>query len=248
MKKLAIMAVGALLCLTAVSNPVRADSFDDFKAQIQALGKTYIEPFAEDFGGLLGGADFNSGRSVGFPGFDAGIVVVSQFKPSEDNKILKDAGVDAFGIPLVQASVGIPAIKMDAALRGLVYSGLKVIGGGVRYPFHKSGVAKFIPDVMVSAFYDTISHDYFKGSHYSFDVSASFDIPVIKPFAGIGYDKTKLEVESVSALLNGSTGSSGAMRYTAGVKFSPVPFLYVFGAYSIFHGESGAQVGAGAKF
>lgn len=249
MKKTSIAIVFAALAAVSFTNGAWATPFDDFKAEIQALGKTYIEPFAADLGGLIGGADFNSGRAVGFPGFDAGFAGMVQTKPDDSNKILKNAGVDAFGIGLLQGSVGLPVIGADAALRGVTYSGFSIIGGGVRYPVFKSGtVAMFIPDVSVSVFYDAINFKYFTGSHISLDAAASFNIPVIKPFAGVGYDKTTVEVKGVSTLLNGVSAGVSKPRFTVGAKLIPFPFLYVYGAYSLLHGNTGVNFGLGARF
>lgn len=100
----------------------------------------------------------------------------------------------------------------------------------------------------VAAYYDVITYDFFKGTHMSFDVSASFDIPVIKPFAGVGIDRTKLEIKNVSAALDGASGSISKPRYTLGVRLSPMPFLYIYGAYNMLHGQTGYSMGAGAKF
>ena len=134
-------------------------------------------------------------------------------------------------------------------VRGVGYSGFSIIGGGLRYPLLKSGtVTKFIPDLSVSAYYDVITYDYFKGSHMSLDAAASFDIPVIKPYVGVGLDRTRLEVKNVSAGLNGASGTISKTRYTMGVRFSPLPLLYVYGAYNVLHGQAGYSVGAGAKF
>ncbi|MCK5583097.1 MAG: hypothetical protein KAI33_04870, partial [Elusimicrobiales bacterium] len=173
---------------------------------------------------------------------------VMQFKPDSDNLLLKDAGVDAFGLPTVQVSAAIPTIGVDAAVRGISVAGLSIVGGGLRYGVYKSGIAKFIPDVMVSAFYDTIKYDYFKGNHYSFDVSASFDIPVIKPYVGLGYDKTTLEIKNVAVLLDGVEAKTSGTRMTIGAKMAPFPFTYIYGAYSMLHGNAGAQLGLGIKF
>lgn len=246
-RSLKMMSI-CVLSLMVFSNGAWADPFEDFKTEIQAQGKTLLKPFVEDLGGLIGGADFNSGRTLGFPGFDIGIGGVIQFKPNSDNLILKDAGVDAFGLPFVQVSGAIPTIGVDAVVRGISVSGFSIVGGGVRYGVYKSGVAKFIPDVMVSAFYDTIKYDYFKGNHYSFDVSASFDLPILKPFVGLGYDKTNLEIKNVDPVLNGVDASTGKTRMTIGAKIIPFPFTYLYGAYSMLHGNAGAQLGLGIKF
>jgi hypothetical protein len=134
-------------------------------------------------------------------------------------------------------------------VRGTGYSGFSIIGGGLRYPILKSGtLTKFIPDVSVSAYYDVIKYTYFKGSHMSFDAVASFDIPVIKPYVGVGLDRTRLEIQNVSAALNGASAAISKPRYTLGVRLSPLPLLYVYGAYNILHGQTGYSMGAGLKF
>ena len=228
---------------------VKADPFSDFK---KITSDSYIKPFAADLGGLIGAADFNSGRSIGFPGFEAGIDAAIQAKPSNDNRILRDAKVNAFGLPMAHVGVALPLVGADVMARGVSYSGFSVIGGGLRVPVLKSGaVTKFIPDVSVSAYYDAINFKYFKGTHMSLDAAASFDIPVIKPFIGVGLDRTRVEVKGLSgasAPLNGDSGTISKPRYTVGVRLSPMPLLYVYGAYNILHGQTGYSLGAGLKF
>lgn len=246
MKRFIKFAMTVLAAAFIFNGAALADPFADFKQEAQ---DSFIKPFAKDLGGLIGGSDFSSGRTAGFPGFDIGLSAVVQSKPSDSNRILRNANVKAFGLPLLQASVGLPVVGADIAVRGMSYSSLSVIGGGLRYPLLKSGtVAKFIPDVAVAAFYDVINYTYFKGSHISCDVSASFDLPVIKPFAGIGYDRTKIEVQGVSAALNGASATATGARYTLGLKVTPFPMTYVFGAYSVLHGAAGYQAGFGVKF
>ena len=245
MKNILKTALFSLLTVVVFAGMAKADPFSDFKTYAT---KAYLKPFAEDLGGLIGGADFNSGRALGFPGFEAGLAATVQSKPNSKNLILKNADIKAFGIPLVQASAGLPIVGADIALRGITLSGFSVIGVGARYPVLKSGtLTKFIPDVSVSAFYDAINYKYFKGSHMSFDAAASFDIPVIKPFVGVGIDRTSLEIKDVPGL-NGVDGTISKPRYTLGVKFSPMPLLYVYGAYSSLHGNAGYQAGFGARF
>ncbi len=222
-----------------------ANPFGEFKSRVQTQ---LIKPFAKDIGGIIGGSDFNSGRVLGFPGFDAGLAGVVQFKPDSDNLIFTNAKVKEFGLPVVYASFGLP-YSVDAVLRGMSASDITLIGGGLRYGVYKSGLAKFVPDVTASVFFDKLAHDYFDVTHYSLDIHASMDIPVIKPFIGVGYDNTKVEIKaSNNPLITGLSDTAKEMRYTLGAKFSPVPLIYVFGAYSIFHGSPGAQIGAGARF
>lgn len=244
MKKIILaLAVGAV----SSGSAAWASPFDDFKAQILAGAQRGMDAFSADVGGLIGGMDFNSGRAVGFPGFDVGIGGMVQTKPSSSNIILKNANVDAFGLVLPHATVALPVIGADFTLRGITYSGFSVIGGGVTYPVFKSGtVTMFIPDVSVSAYYDRINYDYFSGNHMSLDAAASFNIPVIKPFAGVGYDKTSLDVQSIPGY--NISGSASKTRLTLGAKLIPFPFLYVYGAYTVLHGNTGINFGLGARF
>ncbi len=232
--------------LPLLVSSVKADPFSDFKLLAR---DAYLKPFAADLGGVIGANDFNSGRAIGFPGFEAGLAATLQAKPSTENRILRGADVKTFGAVLAHAGVALPLIGADLMVRGVGYSGFSIIGGGLRCPVLKSGtLTKFIPDVSVSAYYDVINYDYFKGTHMSMDATASFDIPVVKPFAGVGIDRTKIEIKNVSAALNGTSGSISKPRYTLGVRLSPMPLLYVYGAYNILHGQTGYSMGAGVKF
>lgn len=237
----------SLCLLPLLAAGAKADPFEDFKAKLQLLGEAKLKPFAADLGGIIGANDFNSGRAIGFPGFEAGLAATIQSKPSVENRILRDAGVDTFGVAMLHAGAALPLIGADIMVRGTGYSGFSIIGGGLRYPLLKSGtLTKFIPDLSVSAYYDVIAYDYFKGSHMSLDAAASFDIPVIKPYVGVGLDRTKLEIKNVPGITG--SGTISKPRYTMGVRFSPLPLLYVYGAYNILNGQAGYSMGAGAKF
>ncbi|MBI5745348.1 MAG: hypothetical protein HY952_12465 [Elusimicrobia bacterium] len=236
----------SLCLLPLLAAGAKADPFSDFKSLVQ---DSYLKPFAADLGGVIGANDFNSGRGLGFPGFEAGAAVTLQAKPSAENRILRDADVKTFGAAMLHGGAALPFLGADVMVRGVGYSGFSIIGGGLRKEVLKSGaLTKFIPDVSVSAYYDVITYDYFKGSHMSLNAVASFDIPVIKPFAGVGLDRTKIEIKNVSAALNGTRASISKPRYTLGVRLAPMPLLYVYGAYNILHGQTGYSAGAGVKF
>ena len=50
--------------------------------------------------------------------------------------ILRNNGVHAFGLPWVQAEIGMP-FKIDGFVRGISYQGLTIAGGGLRYSLRK---------------------------------------------------------------------------------------------------------------
>jgi hypothetical protein len=248
MKKIRYIGLAAMIG-ASFPGGLFADTFnplDEFKANI---ADGLVKPFAADLGGLIGGADFSSGRTVGFPGFDIGAVGMTQTRPGRDNLLFKNDKIKAFGLGMLQGSVALPFMDTDVVLRGVSYSNFSIIGGGLRHSLFRSGtLTKFLPDVSVSAFIDSVNFKYFTGRHLSADLAASFDLPFIKPFIGAGYDRTKVEIKGVSAALDGMDAITSRPRYTAGARIVPFPFLYVFGAYTVLHERHGFNFGAGAKF
>lgn len=242
MKKLTIMFGLVSIFYSFLS----AGPFDDFKQYFQ---QSYFKPFVKDFGGIVGANDFSSARTLGFPGFDVGLSLSVQSAPSSENKILKDSDVGKFGVPLIHVSAAIPFAGMDVVLRGFDYSDLKLIGGGLRYNIFKSGIiTKFMPDLSAIFYYDSIDFKYFDGNHFSFNLVGSWDLPVIKPFIGAGFDRTKLKTKNIGSGFDGISESASALRYTLGLRFCPLPLVYVYGAYSNLHSEDAYNFGLGVKF
>jgi hypothetical protein len=62
-----------------------------------------------------------------------------------------------------------------------------------------------------------------------------------------GYDNTKLEVRNIGYGFDGDDATSSGIRGSAGLKFSPVPLVYIYGGYEIIHGESGYNFGFGME-
>ena len=247
MKKTVLIA--AAFALSALlSGPAKAGIADDFTKN---LTKSAMEPFAADIGGLIGQTDFHTGRTVGFPGFDVGAAVNGQFAPSKGNTILETAAVKTFAVPMIQGTIGLP-FGFEACVRGIGYSGNTLIGGGLRYSIMRNTVAKFLPDISAGVFYDKFKNDAFDLNHYSGSVIASFDIPVVKPYIGVGFDTTKLtaQVPSTSGLpvAVGDSVTVTKPRMSVGINITPFPLTYVYGAYSWLHVSNGFSAGLGARF
>lgn len=236
----------ALLLAAIVASPAAADPFDEFRSRARS---ELIKPFALDLGGIIGATEFTDGRALGFPGFEAGLFGATQFKPDRDNRILRDAGVKAFGLPVLHAAVGLP-LKIDVAAHGIPVDGGQLLGAGVRYGIYKSGlVDKFIPNVGVSAWGDVLNHEFFSADHYALDAGASWNLPIFAPFAGIGMDYTEVKVRSAAvAGVNGLKESARGVRYRVGTDITPLPMVRLRVAYLVLHGIPGASVALGVKF
>ncbi|HVE11902.1 MAG TPA: hypothetical protein VNI01_00790, partial [Elusimicrobiota bacterium] len=114
-----------------------ARASDQFGGFQEFVDRGSLKPFTRDLGSILGAASFHSGRSLGLTGFDIGARGGLQFKPSRGDTVLTGRGVKAFGLPWVQAEIGLP-FSLDGFIRGISYQGLTIAGGGLRYSILKS--------------------------------------------------------------------------------------------------------------
>ena len=238
----------AAVLLAAAAAPVRAGS-DPYAGFSQYADGGSLKPFTRDLGGLLGGATFHDGRSLGFSGFDVGARYSAQFYPSKGDSVMRGDGVRSFGLPWVQAEIGLP-FRIDGYIRGISYQGLTVSGGGLRYGLYAPSDKPWTPQVLVSGVGDTVVHQSFSASHFGADIVASAGTPAFLPYIGAGFDRTRLVARS-SALdpaLNGDSVITLESRVTAGVRLKPYQFTYASLAYVLAHGQSGAEAGLGVRF
>ena len=241
MKKLFLLVA----LLPSLAAGAHAAPFEDFRNLATSAN---LKPFALDLGGVLGGSSFHSGRALGMPGFDVRIIGSAQSRPDRDDAILRDGGVKRFGFPMLQVEAGLP-FKVDVIAHGSTGTGAKVVGGGLRYGLHKSAKVSPLPDLAVSFFGDSVSHEYFSAAHYSVNATASVGLPIVKPFIGAGFDHTTVKVKSsLSPALEGTKATARGARFSAGVDVSPMPLLHVHAAASLLHGIPGADLGLGLRF
>lgn len=246
----ALLCAALLAAVSAVPAGATADPYAGFQ-QFADAGS--LKPFTRDLGGLLGGATFHDGRSLGFSGFDVGARYSAQFYPSKGDNIMRNNGVRSFGLPWVQAEIGLP-FKIDGFIRGISYQGVTVSGGGIRYGLYSPSDKPWTPQVLVSALGDTVVHQSFSASHFGANLVASAGTPFFLPYVGAGFDRTRLVVRSslLDPALNGTNVTTFEGRYTAGVTLKPKikdnRFTYVNVAYVLAHGQSGAEAGLGVRF
>ena len=236
----------ALLAALVMCTPANADVFSDFQSKVRT---DYVKPFALDLGGILGGASAHTGRTLGMPGFWAGVVAGVQFRPDRDDRILRDAGVKAFGLPLIEAGVGLP-FKIDVIVHGVTARGLTIYGGGLRYGLYRTDlVDTFLPNVSISAFGDKVNHAYFSATHGSMNAVATWNLPIVKPFFLAGFDVTEVKVGAANTPgVTGTKATARGSRFSAGVDLHPLPFISLRGAYTMRHGLPGFDLGLGAQF
>lgn len=240
------IALAAAVLLAAAPAFAGADQYGGF-ARYADEGS--LKPFARDLGGVLGAATFQSGRSLGLTGFDIGVRVGGQAYPSKGNNILRNNGVRVFGLPWVQAEVGMP-FKISGFIRGISYQGLTIAGGGLRYGLYAKSDKPWAPQLLISGVAHSVVHSDFSASHFGANLVASAGTPFVAPYAGVGLDRMRLVVRqsTLDPALNGRIVNTLESRFTLGVRLTPYQFTYFNLAATMAHGQPGAEAGLGVRF
>jgi opacity protein-like surface antigen len=227
--------------------PASADQFGGFQ---RLVDRPSLKPFTRDLGSLLGAATFHNGRSLGYSGFDAGIRGAYRFSPEPGNKVLRDAGVKGFGMPWVQAEIGLP-LKLDGYIRGISFQGLTIAGGGLRYGLRQTD-KKMDPQLLLAISAHSVAHRHFSASHFGANVIISIAVnDKFDPYFGIGLDRTRLVVRTIPTLdttLEGESAETLTSRVTLGASFRPKPYLYLHAGTTLTHGRLGLDSGVGIRF
>jgi hypothetical protein len=208
-----------------------------------------VAAYAKDLGGLLGSGTFHTGRGLGFPGFDIGFQGAYQFNPSTNDSVMKQSGVKGFGMPWIEAEIGMP-LKFDGFIRGFSWDGMTVAGGGLRYALKTIEDVKGVPQFLLVGDGESFSAEDFRGTHFGLDLVISANYDWFRPYLGAGVDDTLFipnRSELDPQIINESFSEYG-YRLTAGASFRPFPFTYLTAAFSMRNQNPGVQAGAGLRF
>ncbi|PCI39389.1 MAG: hypothetical protein COB53_03345 [Elusimicrobia bacterium] len=237
----------SFLGLIIIAAPLRAaDPFAGFQ---QFVDRPSLKPFARDLGGLLGAATFHNGRNLGFSGFDVGIRGAYRFSSEAGNRVLRDKGVKAYGLPWVQAEIGLP-FALDGYIRGVTFQGTTISGGGLRYGITKKSDSEWHPQILVSWSGHSVSHRHFSATHVGANLVVSFNFKKIAPYFGGGVDRTRLVVKTTpvrDASLVDESATVNVPRATLGLTIRPKPYLYLNLA-ATFTNRAGLDSGIGIRF
>jgi hypothetical protein len=217
--------------------------FNDFKTATQSD----ISLFAKDLGGLIGTQDPHMAKLPTLGGFDVGIGMAGQ-KTTGYSAGLQSIMPSSLLVPMAQAEAGLP-FGFSVFLRGIPYNGANFVGGGVRYQLYRSGLLIALPSVALTVAGDSIKQDAFKATHFGGGLQASWDLPIVHPFLGVGLDTTKLTIEqNVNGTLVGANDTGKGGRVNIGLDITPMPFTYLYLAFTGQHGRSGVNGGLGIRF
>lgn len=238
--------IAAVLMFLSAAGGRCADPFADFKRDITAAS---LKPFARDIGGILGSAAYNTGRSLGFSGFDVGVRGAAQFVADPGNSVFRNSGAEAFAFPWIQAEIGMP-FRLDGFIRGSNYNGVTLSGGGIRYGLRKISDVPYSVQIMLVGLGNSATHADFSAVHFGASAVVSVNMPVITPYLGAGVDRTKLTVKravSSPELVESETVTTEG-RFTFGLHARIAQFFYITAAANMLHGRTGMEASLGTRF
>lgn len=247
MKKVLVL----LSVLAFVSCPVvAADPFDNFNTIVVLGGdvaQKSLDNLATDLGALLGGGTYHDGKSLGIPGFDIGIHVPTK-KVSDDNVIVKESDVSSVALPMAQLEIGLP-MDIDLIARYSSMLDSTLTGFGLRYGILKPDLPG-LPSLSLQAVMtnlDVAANDNkFKASTTGVSLTISFNhLPIVTPYAGVGYDTTEIKPDSTLSTLKGTASGT---RVEAGVNLGLLPFTYLQLGAAMAGGSTDAVIGLGVQF
>ncbi len=239
-----------LAFILIISGTGKVYSQDQFGGFQEFIDSASLKPFTQDLGSILGAATFHNGRSLGFSGFDIGVRGGMQFYPQKGNSVLRKKGVKFFGLPWVQAELGLQ-FRVDGFIRGISYQGLTIAGGGLRYGLTKKSDKPLTPQFLIATSAHSVAHTHFSASHFGANLIASLNGKITTMYIAGGMDRTAVIVRSVPTLepaLKDARQTTLESRFTAGTSFRPKPYLYLHFAYTLTHGQSGLDSGVGIRF
>jgi hypothetical protein len=229
-----------LLSLLPLRAARAAQPFGDFWSRADSGN---VKPFALDLGGVLGGADFHSGRAMSFPGIELGFVGTIQSHPDREDTIVRGSGSDQIALPMLEAEIALPK-DFSLIVHGIRDTSAGIYGGGLRYGIYRGEEPSLIPDLSISAFGDKVDDPFFNAVHYAGNLVASFHTPVVRPFLGAGLDWTKVSSGStVNPAAQNLSAIARGTRFSAGLEARPHPLVRLYGALTELHGIPGADLG-----
>ena len=241
--------IAKLVFIAVALLPVPAQASDPFRNFGSYITADSLKPFAQDIGGLMGSGLYHTGRSLGFSGFDIGVRYAMQFKPSNGNTVLETNGVGSFGIPWLQAEIGMP-FRLDGFIRAANFQGLTMAGGGLRWGLSNVNDSVYVPQLMLVAGADTAVHRSFSVTHYNGGFALSWRLETFTPYVGASLDSTRLEVREAPAGsdLLGAHETVVEPSVTAGFSFRPKHYIYISAAGSYTHARPLLTLSSGIRF
>ena len=219
MKK--ILSVCAVLCFA--STIVLAGPFRKFNEVLDGVSdeqaQKYLNNLSSDLGNIMTGGSFSASAAFGVSGIDVHLKI-NYNKIS--NEIMEAEGINELYVPMLTGGIKL-SDQLDVLAKYGYLQDANIYGGGLRLLLFE-GRDFVIPSISVHGMYTLIKADdgenKLDGNNLGLGAVATFNLPIVTPYVGIGWDKTKISPKSSNK--QNLEGSYEGFGYYAGVSVSAI--------------------------
>ena len=219
MKK--ILSVCAVLCFA--STIVLAGPFSKFNEVLDGVSdeqaQKYLNNLSSDLGNIMTGGSFSASAAFGVSGIDVHLKI-NYNKIS--NEIMEAEGINELYVPMLTGGIKL-SDQLDVLAKYGYLQDANIYGGGLRLLLFE-GRDFVIPSISVHGMYTLIKADdgenKLDGNNLGLGTVATFNLPIVTPYVGIGWDKTKISPKSSNK--QNLEGSYEGFGYYAGVSVSAI--------------------------
>ena len=219
MKK--ILSVCAVLCFA--STIVLAGPFSKFNEVLDVVSdeqaQKYLNNLSSDLGNIMTGGSFSASAAFGVSGIDVHLKI-NYNKIS--NEIMEAEGINELYVPMLTGGIKL-SDQLDVLAKYGYLQDANIYGGGLRLLLFE-GRDFVIPSISVHGMYTLIKADdgenKLDGNNLGLGAVATFNLPIVTPYVGIGWDKTKISPKSSNK--QNLEGSYEGFGYYAGVSVSAI--------------------------
>ena len=220
-----------------------------------------VEPILDMFGFLSGGGLYNTAKMHGILGFDIGVKLTAMIVSDDQQPPIPIDDADLQNGPLGEENIiPIPMLHAGVGLfdnfevigrfftfpmgEGTAEGNITLIGIGAKYGLLQNLA---LPKIAIVASYHYLtvpeSFDFGNINNTSAALIASYKIPLVTLYGGIGIDYTKLKID-FDLLPEPLKFNKTNYRGNIGLKLSPIPIFYINLDYN-FLDVQGFSAGAG---
>ena len=219
MKK--ILSVCAVLCFA--STIVLAGPFSKFNEVLDGVSdeqaQKYLNNLSSDLGNIMTGGSFSASAAFGVSGIDVHLKI-NYNKIS--NEIMEAEGINELYVPILTGGIRL-SDQLDILAKYGYLQDTNIYGGGLRLLVFE-GRDFVIPSISVHGMYTLIKADdgenKLDGNNLGLGAVATFNLPIVTPYIGVGWDKTMAKPKSSNK--QGLEGSYEGFGYYAGVSVSAI--------------------------
>ena len=204
----------------------------------------YLDNLASDLGNIMTGGSFSASAVLGVSGIDLHLKINYN---KITNEIMEAEMINELYVPMLTGGIRL-SDQLDILAKYGYVEDANIYGGGLRCLVFE-GRDLVIPSISIHGMYTIMKVDdgsnKLDGNNLGLGAVATFNLPVVTPYVGLGWDKTIAKPKSSNK--EGLEGSYEGFGYYAGVSVSAIVINGTVGI-SVYDGYVSYTIGLSSAF